>query len=193
MPRKKKPVEAVMPAPAEEVNATAVMPETTVAEPVSPPVEERPSTSVTVAEVPLGETPLGETPLGEGRLALPKDPHASEPATTVAGQPTIVHRPLWIQTKNLGRDDKGPRMRLGRSERFQQMVIQFDEKPTDDTRIQLGDAGWRWRPFESQWTRQLDFENRASDQIQAEKLFEEIAWHERRERGLPGTQPSPGR
>ena len=179
---KKKPVEAVMPAPAEEVNATVVMPETTVAQPVSSPVEERPSTSVTVAE----------TPLAEGRLALPKDPQG-EPATPVAGQPTIVHRPLWIQTKNLGRDDKGPKMRLGRSERFQQMVIQFDEKPTDDTRIQLGDAGWRWRPFESQWTRQLDFENRASDQIQAEKLFEEIAWHERRERGLPGTQPSPGR
>jgi hypothetical protein len=107
-----------------------------------------------------------------------------------ADAPRVVHRPKWIRTVNLGKDKDSPKMRLGRSEQFQQMVIQFDEKPTDDTRMQLGEAGFRWRPFEGQWTKQLEFERRAAGQLEAEKLFDELAWHERRERGLPTQSPS---
>jgi hypothetical protein len=110
----------------------------------------------------------------------------AEPATTTS-------RPQWIQTVNLGRENSGPKMRLGRSERFQQMVIQFDEKPTDETRIHLGEAGWRWRSAEGQWTKQLDFGSRARDQLEAEKLFADIARYERSERGLPTTPHSVSR
>lgn len=118
---------------------------------------------------------------------------ASDPAPAENEQPPAPSRPHWIQTVKLGRENDSPKMQLGRSERFQQMVIQFDEKPTDETRIQLGEAGWRWRAAESQWTKQLDFESRARGQYDAEKLFETITRHERSERGLPATLPSFGK
>lgn len=180
MPRKKKMTPAVE---SEVVSETPTALETSATAEDLPAVEQRPETLVTVAA----------TPQGEATIVPASDTQGSEVAASVGELPTIPHRPLWIQMVSLGRDNAGPKMRLGRSERFQQMVIQFDEKPTDDTRIQLGDAGWRWRPLESYWTKQLNFDNRAGDQLQAEKLFAEIAWHERRERGLPGTQPTASR
>ncbi|MGL6075193.1 MAG: hypothetical protein ACRC8S_13620 [Fimbriiglobus sp.] len=97
---------------------------------------------------------------------------------------SATNRPFWIQTVSLGNEKPSPKMRLGRSQQFQQMVIQFDEKPTDDTRLELGEAGWRWRANEGQWTKQLEFKSRATGQLEAEKLFDRIAQHERLERGL---------
>jgi len=109
-------------------------------------------------------------------------------ATAPAASP-----PRWIQQVSLSRDPQGPKLRLGRSERFQQMVIQFDEKPTDESRSQLGDAGWRWRPAEGQWTKQLDADSRARSQLHAEQLFDSLVHSERQERGLPTLASSLGR
>ena len=66
-------------------------------------------------------------------------------------------------------------MRLGRDNRFQQMAIQFEAKPTEEVRQRLHQEGWRWRPAESIWTKQLEFERKAQGHLEAERLFDELA------------------
>lgn len=80
----------------------------------------------------------------------------------------------------------GPRMTLFRNNRLNQMAIKFDEKPGDEHRARLREAGWRWREAESVWTKQLDRERRAASQLEAERLFTEIGDAIREERGLAG-------
>ncbi len=77
----------------------------------------------------------------------------------------------------------GPCVRLYRSRRYNQVAIQFDEKPELPVRERMHDEGYRWREAEGVWTKQLG-EYRASGQLAAERLVTELANAIRAERGL---------
>ena len=77
----------------------------------------------------------------------------------------------------------GPRVRLYRSRRFNQVAVQYDEKPEQPIRERMHNEGYRWREAEGVWTKQLG-EFRASGQLAAERLVIELANIIRAERGL---------
>lgn len=133
--------------------------------------------------------------------APPTEPSAPAAATAEAHEPPPAASPdgprpakawapkgpLWFQSVGLSNEADGPRMRLGRDNRFQQMAIAFDEKPTAEARRRLHADGWKWRPAEGQWTKQLEIDRRARGQQDAEKLFDELTRIERQDRHLSET------
>lgn len=94
--------------------------------------------------------------------------------------------PFPLRKINLGAAKDGPTATLYRSNKLNQVAIRFDEKPGDEHRARLREAGWRWRCEEQVWTKQLDRERRAASQLEAERLFAEIGDAIREERGLTG-------
>ena len=112
------------------------------------------------------------------------EPPAPPPPEPVPAKAWAASGPHWFQAVSLSTDSGGPRIRLGRDNRFQQMAISFDEKPPADVIQQLRDDGWRWRGQEGYWTKQFNPEQCATGQLDAEQLFERLAVIEQRERGL---------
>jgi hypothetical protein len=94
--------------------------------------------------------------------------------------------PFPFMAVTLGPDKSSPKMTLYRSNKLNQLAIQFEEKPAEEHRRQLREAGWRWREDEGVWTKQMDRERRATAQMEAERLFSEIGEAIRAERGLSG-------
>jgi hypothetical protein len=92
--------------------------------------------------------------------------------------------PHWLQTVGMTADRDGPRMRVGENRRYRQMVVQFDVKPDEEHREALHAAGFRWRPAEEVWTRQIDPDRPRADRADAERLFDRIADDMRRENGV---------
>jgi hypothetical protein len=84
-----------------------------------------------------------------------ESPPTQEPP--VMGFATSIKRPdpFDEMTIALSNSNEGPKMRLYRNQRFQQMAIQFDEKPDEAIRQKLRDDGWTWRGTEAAWTKQL--------------------------------------
>ncbi|MFO0851855.1 MAG: hypothetical protein U0871_25310 [Gemmataceae bacterium] len=101
-------------------------------------------------------------------------------AKTWAGQPD----PFPFLSVALTDANDGPRVRLYRSRRFNQMAIGFDEKPPEPVRQRLRDEGYKWREAEGVWTIQLG-EHKASGQLAAERLVVDLANDIRAEAGLP--------
>ena len=108
--------------------------------------------------------PLADAKAGEGKWQLQPDPH---PFYSIA----------------LSDSNDGPRIHLYRSRRFNQVAVRFDEKPDEAVRQRMHDEGYRWRQAEGVWTKQLG-EYRASGQLAAERLVDELANGIRAERGL---------
>ena len=94
--------------------------------------------------------------------------------------------PFPLMVINLGPDKDSPTMKLFRSNKLNQMAVQFAEKPEEEYRGRLREAGWKWREAEGVWTKQLDRERRASSQVEAEQLFTEIGEAIRARAGLSG-------
>lgn len=156
-------------------------------------------------EVPAHES--GGAPHAHGAHGHGTHAHAAAPApgTEVAGAALHGHaahqgheaqhaageaRKAWqpdpfpLMTVPLGNGRDAPRMTLLRNNRFQQMAIRFDSKPAEHHRTALHDAGWRWREAEGVWTKQLDRDRRAASQLDAERLFTQLADAIRTELGL---------
>ena len=112
--------------------------------------------------------------------AAPAEVTPTNSSPTRAWQPD----PFVLMAVSLGAERTSPRMRLYRSNRLNQMAIQFDERPEPHYRKQLREDGWRWREDEGVWTKQLDRERRAAGQLQAERLFTEISEAIRGDLGL---------
>lgn len=91
----------------------------------------------------------------------------------------------WTIALSVAKD--GPKMRLLRSNRFQQMQIHFDEKPADQYLEQLRQAGWKWRDEEQVWSKQLEKDTRWRVHAEAEKIFKSIADAIRIDNGLEPT------
>jgi hypothetical protein len=119
----------------------------------------------------------------------PVNPPGAEPATPATGTPAPADAPFAerheMQNIVLGPMNDSPSMRLFRSEKYQQMQIQFDEKPDERYRTRLREAGWKWRTAEQVWTKQFEPGARWRTPADAEKLFAEIGNAIRAERGLP--------
>lgn len=113
-------------------------------------------------------------------------PHEGHEAqhTTGEGRKTWQPDPFPLMTVPLGKGRDAPRMTLLRNNRYQQMAIRFDQKPAEHHRTALHDAGWRWREAEGVWTKQLDRNRRAASQLDAERLFTQLADAIRTELGL---------
>ncbi len=82
-------------------------------------------------------------------------------------------------------DRDGPRMRLFRERHPNGHIaaIQFDDKPSDEVRAKLRDAGWQWKQGDSVWKKPLG-EQPGLAHYHNQKLFEEIANEIRAGNGL---------
>lgn len=110
----------------------------------------------------------------------------SQPQSERAG--VVTNDARGIDTILLGPSNDSPKMRLLRSNRFKQMQIAFDEKPDEQYRARLHEAGWRWRQAEGLWTVQLEPEHKWRTHADAERLFTEIGNAIRADRGLEPVQ-----
>jgi hypothetical protein len=201
-PRKRKAVEAHAeshPQPAPTASAEplhAVAPEG--AQPVAEPAREH--SGIAHAHEPHGHETHGHgthahavqpTPATEVAGAAlhghaPHEAHAghAEQHATGEARKTWQPDPFALMSTALGEGRGAPRMTLFRNNRFQQMAIRFDQKPAEHHRTALHDAGWRWREAEGVWTKQLDRDRRAASQLDAERLFHQLADSIRAELGL---------
>jgi hypothetical protein len=123
-------------------------------------------------------------------VAQPETPAAAgEPVSSVAATPADASRPAYqpdpfpALSIALGEGNDALKVRLYRNRRMNQVAIQFDEKPEEPYRQRLRDEGYTWRGAEGVWTKQLG-EERASGQLAAERLVEELASAIRQDRGL---------
>jgi hypothetical protein len=158
VPRKKKPVEAVVAAEAEAMSKATITVEPVATQPVSSP-----------------PPPV--------LVAMNPEP----PVTTLAEMPPktwAVSGPHWETTINLSTQNDGPKMRLGRNNKYRQMVISFDEAPCGEVLDRLHEAAWKHRPVEGVWTLQLELGHEARGHQDAAKFFNELVALERKARGL---------
>ncbi len=157
--RKKKTAENTEPLATPEAARSEVPP------PTADPVSNEPTTA---GEAPAPTTPDGRTAEGE--------------TTRREWQPD----PFPLRKIALGMAKDSPTMTLYRSNKLNQVAIRFDERPAEEHRVKLREAGWKWREAEGVWTKQLDRERRAASQLEAERLFAEIGDAIRAARGLSG-------
>lgn len=141
------------------------------------------SSEPTAQAAPVQSPDASPEAVAAGMPPKAADAHVAErpPATFVA----LAKRPdpfgEWAIALTGEKD--GPKARLYRNQRFQHMAIRFDEKPDEDIRHRLREAGWTWRGQEGAWTRQLG-ERPGDAHRQARALFEGIANDVRRANGL---------
>lgn len=188
-PRKRKAVEAhaeshSQPAPhasAEPTHQTA--PEA--AQPVEVPAHENSGATHAHGTHAHAVAPAPGTTVSGAALHghAPHEVHEAQHATGEARK-TWQPDPFPLMTAPLGKGHDAPRMTLLRNNRYQQMAMRFDQKPAEHHRTALHDAGWRWREAEGVWTKQLDRDRRAASQLDAERLFTQLADAIRAELGL---------
>ena len=112
--------------------------------PAATKTEESPAPEDTIA--PAESPDAIDTLITEGQLP----PHASTPSQNPpeAGFASRITRPDPFDeiTIALSNSSDGPKMRLYRSKKFQQMAIQFDEKPDEIIRQKTGRCvrSWIW-------------------------------------------------
>lgn len=142
-----------------------------------------------------------ETEVTEPVVEQPAPPPPVEQAPDVQPQEEgerkftdAVQKPVGRHTIDLG---DGRLLKLSRSNRWQQMRIEFkaqredvDPRPAkEDTEFMKGN-GWRWRAEEKAWTRQLERNSdenrfaRADSDRQGEDQFVELANRIRARNGL---------
>jgi hypothetical protein len=66
-------------------------------------------------------------------------------------------------------------------------VIRFDEKPADQVRAKLHEAGFSWSQRNMEWKRDINFETRQQDREDARRVFDEVCQMIRTERGITHT------
>ena len=120
------------------------------------------------------------------RMAADAAP-ATEPARAdvAPAAPAAAYQPDPFPMLSLSLGDKpdAPRVHLYRNRRMNQVAIRFDEKPAEPVRKRLRDEGYKWREAEGVWTKQLG-EHKATGQLAAERLVDEVANGIRAEGGL---------
>lgn len=92
--------------------------------------------------------------------------------------------PIDLETTILTDRNDGPKMRLYRSNRNQELAIQFDERPANEHLQKLHDGGFDWNRAEKVWTKPITQEAKWRDHADAEKVFREISTAIRAENGL---------
>jgi hypothetical protein len=139
----------------------------------------------------------------------PQAPETASSAVTAEpgqGQPepgtTRLPDPREQRSVSLDGDRQGPRLRLLRSHRFNQVQIRSDEELPEAQRERLKAAGWTERAEEGIWTKQLPTRKHAEGEepkpawptvVEAERLFQDIANDIRAGKGLPAVTQETGR
>jgi hypothetical protein len=141
----------------------------------------------------------------EADQATPTETNAGSAAPTLAlvteagqgmdeARATRFPDPREHKSISLGSDRDSPRIRLLRSQRFNQMQIRADEQLPDASREQLKAAGWTERPEEGIFTKQLPPRPKTEGEetkpawptvLEAERQFHELANSIRSDKGLP--------
>jgi hypothetical protein len=147
-------------------------------------------------------------PTGEA-LTAPQPPESPQQPTSdelAAPSPRAADRshasrfpdPREEKSLNLGSAKDSPRLRLLRSDRFNQMQIRSDEPLSSASQEKLKADGWTERPDEGSWTKQLPSRKPVEGQertrpwpavLKAEQFFAELAADIRREHHLPPASP----
>ena len=125
-------------------------------------------------------TPTDEPPSSPDESAVPDAGPGNEPSHAGAVRPNGPSVPNPFSFKH----DVAAGVRLMEDRRFKQMQIQFAEKPSDDIRLAVREAGFRWLQEEQVWVKQIDRENGWQTRADAEKLFDQIASQIRAEKGI---------
>jgi hypothetical protein len=167
--RRTKPVQEHIEASAEQA------PETTSQEAASEPVPE----SATVPEQPSPVMTTAEAQQEERK------------APFLPTVPEFAPDPRPIEEISLDADDrKGPHMRLARSYRHREALIQFDKKPDSAVIGRLKNDGWRWESRaevsgrQGAWAKPLAEGHEIRTMLDAETLFREIGNEIRAAKGL---------
>lgn len=135
------------------------------------------------SSVPAESPEVLDRLIAEGQLPpLDSSPSQQSPASGFAAKLTLPD-PFGATSVALSDSKDGPKIRLYRSHKFQQMAIQFDEKPDEAVRQKLREDGWTWRGAEGVWTKQLG-ERPGETHSKAEEFFENIANDIRQAKGL---------
>ena len=176
MPRKKR-------TPAIETVVTPPNPEpVAAAEPINPTPTEATGPEPDVFDQAIAARQAEQVRGGESASASGRDAGAAGAKPGERAGP-FQPDPFDFYSVALTDAKDGPRVRLYRSRRFNQVAVQFDEKPEQPIRERMHNEGYRWREAEGVWTKQLG-EYRASGQLAAERLVTELANAIRAERGL---------
>ncbi len=82
------------------------------------------------------------------------------------------------------RGDHEAGVKLQEDRRFKQVRISFADRPSDDVRRVVRDAGFQWRSQDQAWTRQIDPDKAWRTRAEAEALYDRVTAMIRAERGL---------
>jgi hypothetical protein len=82
-------------------------------------------------------------------------------------------------------------VKLFEDKRERQMVIKFDDKPTQAVIDMPKDGGYRWNPKERVWTHPVRPDSANTTRIEAEWLYQEIRHIIRQEKGIEPTPELP--
>ena len=138
------------------------------------------------------------SPATEQLSAAQADPVAVEPmpATQTASEPSAPEQPAKepqhandprsVMGANLSGQPDGPLMRLLRSQKFNQMQIQFDGgQPDEQYLARLRQDGWKDRTkSEGVWTKQIDRDARWQSVDKMEREFKAVANAIRKDKGM---------
>lgn len=126
------------------------------------------------------------------RAATPDGPAGADETRRAEAGPTAYQPdPFPFHTVPLGDGADAPGVRLFRNRRMNQVAVRFDEKPAEEVRQRMRDEGYKWREGEGVWTKQLG-DHRATGQLAAERLVDEIGNAIRAGAGLPPVGRTPG-
>ena len=176
MARRKLKPEPVSPPPAGEV----------VADPTAAEAEAHARAS-TVTDPAAFELPIPPADAPTPRGAAGSEEPAREPARLGEGK-------AWNPRFGL-RADHEVGVGLLEDKRFKQMQIRFAEKPSDEVRRVVREAGFQWRSQEEAWAKRIDPDKGWRTRAEAEALYDRVTVMIRAERGLAPARdagPQPG-
>ncbi len=104
---------------------------------------------------------------------------AGEPVPAAEEQPrAVVPNPYPFRSDTLAG------VTLAEDRQLRRMQLKFDEKPSEDVRLALKDAGFRWSSPNASWEVKIDREQSWTARAAADKIFKQVTEMIRQERGL---------
>lgn len=82
-------------------------------------------------------------------------------------------------------------VRLFEKRRDRQMAIKFEDKPGQDVRDRMKDAGYRWNSRDMMWVKPFEADTAMTTRIEAERLYQEVRDMLRQEKGIEAGQEIP--
>lgn len=138
--------------------------------------------------------PAAELPVRAARTVVVRPPEADpDPADDFSGdhEPGDRAHAAAVRADGLRvpnpfgfRHDAVAGVRLLEDRRFKQLQLRFVAKPSEAVRAVVAEAGWRWRPQEEHWTKQIDAEKGWQTRADADALYERVVTTIRAEMGV---------